>query len=128
MSVSINHIDERFFIKSANCPIFGTDLNGRIIEWNSKISDLSGCTWKDAHGLNLVDSFIGEQYQEKVRQWLRQAVLDSDSCQQNLKTEFVFKEKEFFPKWVFFKIIQNNQNTKLFFFLHMFFVYILIFS
>jgi len=89
MSVSINHIDERFFIKSANCPIFGTDLNGRIIEWNSKISDLSGFTWKDAHGLNLVDSFIGEQYQEKVRQWLRQAVLDSDSCQQNLKTEFV---------------------------------------
>ena len=40
----------RQFIETANAPIFGVDCNGRVNEWNNKMTELLGYTKEEASG------------------------------------------------------------------------------
>eukprot|EP00928_Gymnodinium_smaydae_P025619 TRINITY_DN2034_c0_g1_i3.p1 TRINITY_DN2034_c0_g1~~TRINITY_DN2034_c0_g1_i3.p1 ORF type:complete len:1797 (-),score=398.49 TRINITY_DN2034_c0_g1_i3:86-5419(-) len=45
-------------IETANAPIFGVDTQGRVTEWNQKISELSQFSKEEALGKPLVEKFI----------------------------------------------------------------------
>ena len=61
-------------IHSANAPIFGTDTEGRIVEWNRKAAEITGYSRDEVVGHSLVDEFIAEDFKESVRTVLERAI------------------------------------------------------
>uniref|UniRef100_A0A7S4V013 histidine kinase n=1 Tax=Alexandrium monilatum TaxID=311494 RepID=A0A7S4V013_9DINO len=61
------------FIETANAPIFGVDVAGRVTEWNRKAVELSGFSKEETMGRHLVDEFIMRDYREKVQLVLQRA-------------------------------------------------------
>ena len=53
-------------IDTANAPIIGVNLEGRVTEWNAKAVALSGYSKEETMGRPLVDEFITEEYKEQV--------------------------------------------------------------
>jgi PAS domain S-box-containing protein len=51
------------FMRSANAPIFGTDLQGRINEWNEKAHEITGFSTEEVLGRYLIQDFVvGEDF------------------------------------------------------------------
>jgi PAS domain S-box-containing protein len=61
-------------IDTANAPIFGTDSEGNVNEWNQKVVTITGYTKEETMGRNLVSDFITQDYQEQVQQVLKKAL------------------------------------------------------
>ena len=55
-------------IDTANAPIFGIDVSGRVNVWNQKASQVTGFTAEGVMGRNLVREFITQDYQESVEE------------------------------------------------------------
>ena len=55
------------FVNSANCPIFGTDADGKINEWNDKFAEIIGTDKETAYKKSLVDTFIDPSQRSVVR-------------------------------------------------------------
>ena len=68
----------RELVNTANCPIFGTDLNGRINEWNYKTAEIVGYSRQEAYNKNLINTFIVSQERESVRAMLAHALEGKD--------------------------------------------------
>eukprot|EP00644_Phytophthora_capsici_P009732 jgi/Phyca11/118185/e_gw1.35.65.1 len=60
-------------IDTANAPIFGVDINGRVNIWNRKAADIMQYTNEDVLGKDLVAEFISEEYKVPVRRVLEKA-------------------------------------------------------
>ncbi|TDH67282.1 hypothetical protein CCR75_003116 [Bremia lactucae] len=60
-------------IDTANAPIFGVDINGRVNIWNRKAADIMQYTNEDVLGKDLVAEFISEEYKVPVRSVLEKA-------------------------------------------------------
>uniref|UniRef100_A0AAV1UGF4 histidine kinase n=1 Tax=Peronospora matthiolae TaxID=2874970 RepID=A0AAV1UGF4_9STRA len=60
-------------IDTANAPIFGVDINGRVDIWNRKAADIMQYTTEDVLGEDLVAEFISEEYRVAVRRVLEKA-------------------------------------------------------
>jgi PAS domain S-box-containing protein len=54
------------FIDSANAPIFGVDIEGRVNEWNSMTAEITGYSKEEALGKNLVETYIRGDHKESV--------------------------------------------------------------
>ena len=65
--------DLKRLIDTANAPIFGVNLEGRVTEWNAKAVALSGYSKEETMGQPLVDKFFTEDYKEQVRRELEEA-------------------------------------------------------
>jgi len=61
-------------IDTANAPIFGIDLAGKINEWNRKAEDITGLSRHAVLGDNLVDKYITDDRKEEVRKVLSQTL------------------------------------------------------
>ena len=61
-------------IEYANAPIFGTDAEGLVNEWNRKAASLTGYSKDEVFGHNLVEEFINEEYRPKVKEMLGKAL------------------------------------------------------
>jgi len=61
-------------INTANAPIFGIDVNGKVSEWNKKAAEISGWSKEEAFGKPLIEHFIAEQYREEVARVLNMAL------------------------------------------------------
>jgi len=61
-------------IETANAPIFGVDVQGRVTEWNRKLATLSHFSKEEALGKSLVQNFITEKFQESVGHVLLKAL------------------------------------------------------
>lgn len=53
-------------IDTANAPIFGVDVNGRVNIWNKKAAEITQYSTEDVLGEHLVEKFISEDYKEAV--------------------------------------------------------------
>jgi PAS domain S-box-containing protein len=62
-------------IDTANAPIFGADINGKINEWNANIAATTGYSRDDVIGRDLVDALIPEENQSQVRAVLEAALV-----------------------------------------------------
>ncbi|KAE9016560.1 hypothetical protein PR001_g10804 [Phytophthora rubi] len=60
-------------IDTANAPIFGVDINGRVNIWNRKAAHIMQYTTEDVFGKDLVAEFISEEYKVPVRSVLEKA-------------------------------------------------------
>jgi PAS domain S-box-containing protein len=60
------------FMRSANAPIFGTDLQGRVNEWNDKAQEITGFAIEEVMGRNLFkdftsdNDFSSEKHRERI--------------------------------------------------------------
>jgi PAS domain S-box-containing protein len=61
-------------IDSANAPIFGIDVHGKVTEWNQTACRLTGYTKAEVLGKHLVDTYITPEYQTVVRKVLEDAL------------------------------------------------------
>ena len=55
-------------IDTANAPIFGVDVNGRVNVWNQCVSNLTGFASEDVMGKHLVNEFITIDYRASVQE------------------------------------------------------------
>jgi PAS domain S-box-containing protein len=65
--------DLRRLIETANAPIFGKDIAGRVNEWNRSAERLTGFTRAEVLGCDLVD-FVHPSHQDAVRKVLDRAL------------------------------------------------------
>jgi len=79
--------DLQRLIETANAPIFGVDVEGRVTEWNRNAAHLSGYSKEETMGKLLVEEFITPDYKDKVA-----AVLAS-ACQGQETANFEFPLK-----------------------------------
>ena len=61
-------------VETANAPIIGVDIDGRINEWNAKATEVTGFTRKDATGKSLVECYITADYRANVQEVLDRAM------------------------------------------------------
>ena len=61
-------------IDTANAPIFGIGVHGRVNVWNKSATNLTGFTSEDVMGRHLVNEFITEDYKERVQEVFRNAL------------------------------------------------------
>ena len=67
--------DLRMLIESANAPIFGVDNAGRLTEWNSKATAITGYSQEEMLGRNLVEAeIILPEFKASVRQVISNAM------------------------------------------------------
>uniref|UniRef100_K3WMM8 histidine kinase n=1 Tax=Globisporangium ultimum (strain ATCC 200006 / CBS 805.95 / DAOM BR144) TaxID=431595 RepID=K3WMM8_GLOUD len=59
-------MEYRKFIDSANAPIFGMDLDGRVVIFNTKAEQTSEFTTEEVMGKDLVETLISEDYRPAV--------------------------------------------------------------
>ena len=58
-------------IDSANAPIFGIDVHGKVTEWNQTAQRLTGYTKEEVLGEHLVNTYITPEYQLAVNNVLK---------------------------------------------------------
>ena len=78
-------------IENANAPIFGTDRNGYINEWNTVTADLTGYSKNEVLGKRLLDTFIKESHRQSIM-----VILDNvfnDQPASNLEIPIITKTK-----------------------------------
>ena len=66
-------------IDTANAPIFGTDTQGRVTEWNQAAARITGYAKTEVLGRDLVEEFIPEPYRASVRAVLDNALQGKDT-------------------------------------------------
>ena len=67
-------------IETANAPIFGVDLKGRVTEWDAIAESLSGFSKQETLGQPSVEKFITEDYKERVEKVLNEALLGKETA------------------------------------------------
>lgn len=81
-------LELRKFIDTANAPIFGIDVNGRITEWNQKAERITGYKLSEVQGRKLVDDFIASDHASSVAAVLDKALqgMGSENFEARLNT------------------------------------------
>ena len=85
-------LELRQLIDTANAPIFGIDIDGNVNEWNRRTSEITGYSKEEAFDEPLVETFIAESMQERVREILNSALSGHDTS--NYEVEFISKSGE----------------------------------
>lgn len=85
-------LELRQLIDTANAPIFGIDIDGNVNEWNRRTSEITGYSKEEAFDEPLVETFIAESMQEKVREILDSALAGNETS--NYELEFISKSGE----------------------------------
>lgn len=67
-------------IETANAPIFGVDLHGKITEWNRKAADMLGYTKQETMGKHLVQNFIQPENRDSVKHILSRAMAGEEAA------------------------------------------------
>ncbi|MCH9013658.1 MAG: PAS domain S-box protein [Proteobacteria bacterium] len=67
-------------IDTANAPIFGTDMEGRVTEWNQTAARITGYAKTEVLDHDLVEALIPEPYQASVRAVLDNALQGKDTA------------------------------------------------
>ena len=61
-------------VETANAPIFGVDVQGRVTEWNQKLAELSMVSKEEALGVSFVTHFITDSVKERVANLLQKSL------------------------------------------------------
>ena len=79
----------RQLIESANAPIFGIDVEGRVNEWNDTTAGITGYTKNETMDKSLLNDFITDESRESVRAVLESALRGEERA--NYELEFATK-------------------------------------
>eukprot|EP00928_Gymnodinium_smaydae_P025622 TRINITY_DN2034_c0_g1_i6.p1 TRINITY_DN2034_c0_g1~~TRINITY_DN2034_c0_g1_i6.p1 ORF type:complete len:2576 (-),score=526.78 TRINITY_DN2034_c0_g1_i6:89-7759(-) len=71
-------------VETANAPIFGVDMSGRITEWNRKVVSMLEFPKEEALGQKLVDNFILPEHRESVSDVLQRAMAGHETANYEL--------------------------------------------
>ena len=82
----------RQLVDTANAPIFGTDVNGIVNEWNDKTAEITGYSGDEAFNQSLVEKFIVPKLQSSVQDVLDNALRGRGTS--NYELEFRTKSNE----------------------------------
>jgi PAS domain S-box-containing protein len=82
----------RQLVNTANAPIFGIDVDGRVNEWNNKTIEITGFSREEAWNKPLVSGFIVPSFQESVQQVMDDALNGKETS--NYELTFETKSKE----------------------------------
>ena len=74
----------RQLIETANAPIFGVDVTGKVNEWNKKAEDITGYAKAEVLGADLVASFIAPEQKEAVQAVLSRALASEETSNYEL--------------------------------------------
>ncbi|MCH7974606.1 MAG: PAS domain S-box protein [Bacteroidetes bacterium] len=69
----------RQLIETANAPIFGIDLKGKVNEWNVTTAKITGFSKEEVLGKDLVEEFITDDYKQSVSKVLNDALEGKDT-------------------------------------------------
>jgi PAS domain S-box-containing protein len=58
----------RQFLETANAPIFGTDSNGLVNEWNETSEKITGFSKEEVLGKDFVETYITKGYRKAIKQ------------------------------------------------------------
>jgi PAS domain S-box-containing protein len=75
----------RLFVDTANAPIFGIDVEGRVNEWNNMTAITTGFSSDEAFGLPLLETFITDETKDEVRRVLEYALTGSETSNYEVK-------------------------------------------
>merc|ERR1712023_247623 len=78
-------------INTANAPIFGIDVDGRVNIWNQRAAKITGFSEEEVMGRQLVEDFITEDYRASVSEVLDNALKGNES--DNYQFPIVTKDK-----------------------------------
>ena len=67
-------------IDTANAPIFGVDVEGKINEWNQMVARITGYDKDEVEGKNLVKGYISEEYRASVTEVLNNALKGEETA------------------------------------------------
>ena len=67
-------LELRQLIETANAPILGIDIHGKVNEWNRRMSTITGFAKEEALNIPLVENFIAPAMKEKVGEILQKAL------------------------------------------------------
>ena len=67
--------DLTLLIDTANAPIFGIDSDGKVNEWNRKMSAITGFSKEEVTGEILVERYISDEFRSSVKEVLANALL-----------------------------------------------------
>jgi len=82
----------RQLVDTANAPIFGTDVNGNVNEWNDKTAEITGFSGDEAFNQSLVETFIVPKLRRSVQEVLDNALRGRGTS--NYELEFRTKSNE----------------------------------
>jgi PAS domain S-box-containing protein len=82
----------RQLVDTANAPIFGIDVHGRVNEWNDKTAEITGFSKEEAWNKPLVSDFIEPAFKDAVQQVLDDALRGKETS--NYELTFLTKSKE----------------------------------
>jgi len=82
----------RQLVDTANAPIFGIDVMGRVNEWNDKTAEITGYSRDEAMGNHLVETFIVPSLRQSVQNILDSALGGIETS--NYELEFRTKSNE----------------------------------
>ena len=68
------------FIDTANAPIFGIDIGGRVNEWNQQAANITGYSKDEVMGRDLVGEFITDDYKGSVHDVLQAALRGAETA------------------------------------------------
>ena len=72
-------------IDTANAPIFGVDMSGKVTVWNKCAANISGYSSEDTMGHHLVQEFITEDFRASVQEVLQKALRAEETANFQLK-------------------------------------------
>jgi len=82
----------RQLVDTANAPIFGIDIEGKVNEWNNKTIEITGYSRKEAIGHPLVQTFIVPSLRSSVQEIMDNALKGKETS--NYELEFQTKGNE----------------------------------
>ena len=77
-------------IETANAPIFGVDLKGKVTVWNKCAADVTSFSSSEVMGRQLVQQFISEDFRTSVQYVLDRALQGEETLSQKVKQRFKF--------------------------------------
>jgi PAS domain S-box-containing protein len=92
IAVSAMANELRQLVDTANAPIFGIDVDGRVNEWNNKTIEITGFSREEAWNKPLVSDFIEPAFKASVQQVLDDALHGMETS--NYELTFETKSKE----------------------------------
>ncbi|XRB24516.1 histidine kinase [Pseudoscourfieldia marina] len=87
----------RQLIETANAPIIGIDLEGRITEWNNKVEELLGYSALDAKGEVFVEKFVMSHDRRSVQEIMDMALKGQSTA--SFEIAFYTKQAKMDEDW-----------------------------
>ena len=89
----LQNVDREYInlINTANAPIFGIDVDGRVNIWNKRAAAITGFSREEVMGRQLVEDFITEDYRASVNEVLDNALKGNETS--NYQFPIVTKDK-----------------------------------